>query len=250
MAGWRLAGSLVKLREQINARWPNRSKASDGTIGDTAHAATVSDHNPNAAGVVTAFDITHDPVNGVDIDRLSDMLAASRDPRIKYLIANGLILVPADFGWTWQPYSGADPHTNHLHVSVYGDYDNQAEWIIKDKGEDMITKEQYLEGADAVGTVYGKDFNYDPNRNVDELLQFLNGQAPTITREMEHALAGKLTGIKSVIGQNYNSPYVGKKVAIAYPQMVEFWLEQAKAIKDHSTSGPVTELKPGTYVVK
>lgn len=130
---WRLAGSLVKLRDQINAAYPNRSKMSDGTIGDTAHAATVSDHNPNADGVVTAFDITHDPAHGVDIDKLSDALTASRDPRIKYLIANNQILVPQDFGWVWQPYVGVDPHTSHLHVSVYGDYDNQAEWKITEE---------------------------------------------------------------------------------------------------------------------
>lgn len=139
---WRPAKSLVKLRDQINAAYPNRSKVSDGMIGDEAHRNMVSDHNPNSAGVVTAFDITHDPAHGLDIDKLSDVLAASRDPRIKYLIANGLILVPADYGWTWQPYSGDDPHTSHLHVSVYGDYDNTSEWKIG--GEDMpYTDAQY-----------------------------------------------------------------------------------------------------------
>lgn len=130
---YRVAGALIKLRDQINAAYPKRNKASDGTIGDAAHAAdTTSDHNPNADGVVCALDITHDPANGVDIDKLSDLLVDSRDPRIKYLIANGLILVPADYGWTWIEYDGVDPHTNHIHISVYGDYDNMKEWNIGD----------------------------------------------------------------------------------------------------------------------
>jgi hypothetical protein len=65
---WRPAKSLIQLRDQINQIAPNRSKASDGTIGDAAHASRASDHNPwvreGDAGVVTAIDITHDPDDG------------------------------------------------------------------------------------------------------------------------------------------------------------------------------------------
>jgi hypothetical protein len=39
-----------------------------------------------------------------------------------------------DYGWKWLPYAGSDPHTSHLHISVYGDYDNQSNWNI---GEEM-----------------------------------------------------------------------------------------------------------------
>ena len=67
---WRLARSLAVLRSQINDLSPNRSKISDGTIGNQEHASRVSDHNPNAAGVVTAMDITHDPQHGIDSEKL------------------------------------------------------------------------------------------------------------------------------------------------------------------------------------
>ncbi|EHR62623.1 hypothetical protein [Saccharomonospora cyanea] len=118
---WRVARSLLTLREQINDRYPNRNKASDGTIGDADHRNRTSDHNPwYGPGIVTALDITHDPANGVDIDRLTDELAASRDPRIKYVIANDLIMSGAGgpSPWTWREYYGANEHTRHFHLSV------------------------------------------------------------------------------------------------------------------------------------
>ncbi|MEU5693854.1 peptidoglycan-binding domain-containing protein [Actinosynnema sp. NPDC020468] len=126
----------------MNARYPNRSRASDGSIGDAAHAATGSDsdHNPWVGpGVVTALDITHDPANGIDIDRFSDELAASRDPRIKYLIANALILDsrPQFHPWQWMVYAGSNPHTKHLHVSVMADaglYDDARAWNLPSLG--------------------------------------------------------------------------------------------------------------------
>lgn len=121
---WRLAKSLETLRSQVNAASPQRSKASDGTIGDAAHASRSSDHNPwvkdGKTGVVTALDITHDPARGVDAGRLAESLIASRDKRIKYVISNGRIASGNDGPqpWAWRKYSGTNPHTLHVHVSV------------------------------------------------------------------------------------------------------------------------------------
>lgn len=124
---WRVARSLETLRAQFNQRYPNRSTASDGGIGDAAHATRDSDHNPwvgparDGRMLVTARDFTHDPGSGMDIDRITDELAASRDPRIKYLIANGLILDsrPGNNPWKWMPYRGSNAHTKHFHLSVH-----------------------------------------------------------------------------------------------------------------------------------
>lgn len=144
MSTWRVAHSLEKLRDQVNAAHPRRSKASDGTIGDAAHAATVSDHNPDRYGIVRALDITHDPVGTSAADRLdahalADVLVASRDPRIKYVISRGRIARSYAKGtikpYTWAPYTGADPHTSHAHVSVVDDSraDSTAAWQIAPK---------------------------------------------------------------------------------------------------------------------
>ncbi len=133
---WRAANSLITLRNQLNALYPGRSKASDGTIGDAAHQAGPSDHNPNREGVVTALDITHDPAHGLSIQVLADRLVANKDQRIKYIICNRRIWEPS-IGWT--TYDGDNPHQNHLHLSVLWPLgDNSQEWkLSQEKGEYM-----------------------------------------------------------------------------------------------------------------
>lgn len=124
----RLARSLESLRAQVNDCYPGRSKKSDGWIGDPAHAARTSDHNPNKAGVVTALDITHDPSGGLDAGKLAEILRASGDPRIKYIISNRRI---ANSGKPWRKYTGSNPHTMHVHVSVVTSaklYDDASDW--------------------------------------------------------------------------------------------------------------------------
>jgi peptidoglycan hydrolase-like protein with peptidoglycan-binding domain len=122
-----LAESLDRFRAQLNALAPNRSKASDGTIGDQAHASRASDHNPRwiaGANLVTAFDATHDPANGLDCQRLALSLQRARDSRIQYVIWARRIMSGAagPEPWAWRPYKGANPHTRHLPVSVVGDH--------------------------------------------------------------------------------------------------------------------------------
>jgi hypothetical protein len=131
---YRLAKSLETFRAQANAQWPSRSKASDGWIGDSAHASRSSDHNPwvkdGTTGVVTAFDLTNDPTHGVDDERIANSIKI--DPRVKYLIWNRQIWNPAK-GLSWRPYSGKNPHTKHLHISVRSEkkfYDSTAPWLL------------------------------------------------------------------------------------------------------------------------
>lgn len=117
---WRLAASLDGLRKQINALSPNRSKVSDGTIGDTAHSNRKSDHNPDGDGIVRALDITHDPAHGIHSHKLALALVESRDPRISYIISNGKIVSGASGKqpWVWRNYTGKNPHNHHVHISV------------------------------------------------------------------------------------------------------------------------------------
>jgi hypothetical protein len=133
VAAARITKSLDKLRGQVNAFAPKRSKASDGWIGDSKHSMRKSDHNPEPDGTVDALDITHDPKNGVDIQKLCDAIIASRDKRVSYLICNGKI-ISGNGGpqpWVKRKYNGANKHTQHLHVSVLDKHqDDTTDWDI------------------------------------------------------------------------------------------------------------------------
>lgn len=112
--GWYLAPSLIALVNECDARWPARSKLSDGSIGNAEHAARASDHNPDraAGGVVRAVDITS---KGIDVDAL--LAATVGDGRVWYVIWNRRIC-SVTHGWTWLPYTGPSPHTEHVHISI------------------------------------------------------------------------------------------------------------------------------------
>lgn len=128
MASWRLAKGLIKLREQINERWPNRSKISDGSVADARHlAAGTSDHIPNAQGVVTAIDVTKDETNGPNT--LAITQALTQDSRVKYLIYNRRIW-KARTG-IWEPYHGENAHDHHWHLSIKADLaDDEHTWAL------------------------------------------------------------------------------------------------------------------------
>lgn len=130
---WRLARSLETLLDEVNQRWPNRSKVSDGTVGDLAHSNRKSDHNPNGADVVRALDIT---AKGIDAARYAERIRLAGlegHPALRagaYVIFNGRAAYASN-GWQWRRYTGPNPHTSHIHVSVGRDasaYDNRTRW--------------------------------------------------------------------------------------------------------------------------
>lgn len=132
----RQARSLDVLLAEINARAPRRSKASDGGLGDQAHASRTSDHNPNAAGVWTAYDFTDDPAGGLDGSQLAQLLKdrLGTHPALKsgaYIIHNARICSFDRRGEGWRQYTGANDHTKHVHLSVSADpagYDSVRPW--------------------------------------------------------------------------------------------------------------------------
>ena len=127
---WHLAPSLAQLRREINTRWPSRDKTSDGTIGDAAHSARASDHNPNSRGSVNAIDIDED---GIDSWGLVALLIT--DPRVYYVIYEGRIW-QRKHGFVPRPYTGINAHRQHIHVSIFQSVaaeQNSAPW-----GVDMI----------------------------------------------------------------------------------------------------------------
>ena len=121
----RLVAAGVQLRKQIDKRWPSRSRRSDGWIGDSAHAARRSDHNPDARGWVHAIDIDADldKSDPKAAQRLADQIVAYArsglpgSDRIKYVVWNNRI-ASGTYKNTWWEWRGSGyGHTHHIHVS-------------------------------------------------------------------------------------------------------------------------------------
>lgn len=133
---WRNCKASETLRAAVDAKWPKRDRASDGTIGDAAHATRSSDHNPwvvlNGVGIVRARDIDRDGISAAWLAEKLRKLGAAGDPRLAgggYVIYNRRI-TSADFK-TWRVYTGSNPHTSHVHVSFSlnrAGYDSAAAW--------------------------------------------------------------------------------------------------------------------------
>ena len=111
-----------QLRLQVDDAFSNRSRSSDGWLGDTRHSSRTSDHNPDSNGIVRAIDISRNLSGAKEPDIMPDLadqirLCAKRgDKRIAYVIFNGKISSAKSL-WRWRAYKGINPHTKHCHVS-------------------------------------------------------------------------------------------------------------------------------------
>ncbi len=115
--GWKLAPALIALEAEADRLAPERRRTSDGSIGDAAHAARKSNHNPDG-GYVDALDISHDPENGMDIHAHVRAWVARLDPRLEEVISNGRIWTYERRAEGWRPYKGQNMHTLHAHITV------------------------------------------------------------------------------------------------------------------------------------
>ncbi|XVV17239.1 peptidoglycan-binding domain-containing protein [Actinoplanes sp. CA-131856] len=111
-ASWHLARSLARLRAEIDQKWPNRDRTSDGSIGDQDHLERGSDHNPNGRRSVNAIDTDKDGISPMTL-----VNAVKRHPACNYVIWNRLIYSRSR-GFRPHRYKGANPHTHHIHVSI------------------------------------------------------------------------------------------------------------------------------------
>jgi hypothetical protein len=121
----RLVAAGVKLRKQVDRRWPKRDRRSDGWIGDRAHQARKSDHNPDSKGFVHALDIDADldKNDPKAAQRLANQLVAyakSGKPgadRIKYVVFNDRIASGTYKNTYWEWRGSGYGHMHHIHVS-------------------------------------------------------------------------------------------------------------------------------------
>lgn len=112
--GWKLSPNLQIRHDMILAVYPHMVI---GEIGDQAHLAEHSDHNKDARDIVHAEDVMTetDTANaGAAAHILAWLLSDTTD--LQYLIHDRIEYQRSN-GFKPQPYTGSDPHTNHIHVS-------------------------------------------------------------------------------------------------------------------------------------
>jgi len=117
--------AAIAVLRQATALRPKRKKASDGLLPSAAHIkqSPTSDHNTGYA-----VDLTHDPESGVDCSDIFEKL--KEDKRVKYLIFNKKIWSKDKARLGNRPYTGSNPHTKHLHISINdGCGDDTSPWF-------------------------------------------------------------------------------------------------------------------------
>jgi len=121
---WRNSRAIDAQIAETKAAFPN-THTLYFTIGDTAHAARKSDHNPDENGIVHAVDTTQNQSNADKTvpQAVVDALIRVKDPRTKYIIWNKRIMAgnAGPSPWVWRPYHGVNTHEHHCHHSVFGD---------------------------------------------------------------------------------------------------------------------------------
>lgn len=123
---WTAAPALLAILADADRVAPGRSHASDGTIGDPAHAASKSDHNPDFRGIVHACDVTNDPGHGMDTWHWAQVIAGrmmlGQETRVEYLVSfdgNVDVIFHPSVSLAWrQNGSAKQEHRSHLHVSI------------------------------------------------------------------------------------------------------------------------------------
>jgi peptidoglycan hydrolase-like protein with peptidoglycan-binding domain len=149
---WRVAQSLLTLRAEVDRKFPDRERTSDGTIGDESHAlkGKGSDHNPwvkdsRGVGVVRALDVdagpgkfptrAEDTVGDIvsEVARLAGKAGHSALADGGYVIYEGKIAsATSSPPWEWRTHTG-DSHESHPHISVgrkVAAFDSKEPWGI------------------------------------------------------------------------------------------------------------------------
>ncbi len=140
---WTAVPNLVEGRDQANKRFPLRRKSAEGMVGDLAHQASSSSHNPDLTGKpeyrdgdakdeVRAwdFDAVLNSADGVTMEDVVQMLVkrlrAGDLWHIRYIIYNKRIWHRRD-GFVTRQYTGSDPHTSHAHIN--SDFTQEADEV-------------------------------------------------------------------------------------------------------------------------
>lgn len=203
--------NIINFAAQMDRRWPNRDHTSDGWIGDAAHQAETSGHNPDdTAGSKPAWDgdaDTKQEVRAYDAD--SDLREAGSNMQMvvdhliklpgfssvcRYLIYNHYWWHYSD-GFTKKPYSGASAHEEHLHYegawSDAADENGTFDFRLDEVGVNMdwtdkpwsATAVRPISVADALQSTYNN------TANVPTLIATVSSLSATLAQVLANVVA-------------------------------------------------------------
>lgn len=135
----KLCAAGETLRDQVNKRWVSRDKASDGWIGDAAHASRDgwgtngkgSYHNQDPRGIVHAIDLDEDFLGkgkGQEVamqfaEELAAYCRAGKDGgRIAHIVYEGQVASATSDNWHFR--GSGYSHFQHIHISFTNRADN------------------------------------------------------------------------------------------------------------------------------
>lgn len=217
MSNWILTKGLSNLRDQVNEAFPDRDKASDGTIGDAAHQAETSGHNPDdTAGSKAEWNGDSDntpEVRAWDMD--SDLRATPATAQqvvdhvrglnnveavLRYIIYNRKIY-KAENDWKAEAYTGPSAHTEHIHFS--GAYSQAADnnTSFNFRLEEIPVALTAADKAWILGTVVDavEAAVWNHTENVDDYDRRAGGDLAHI-EERRAAMEGNLTASVNTVG--------------------------------------------------
>lgn len=236
----RPAKCLPVLYAQLDAAYPKRKHTLDYYKGDAAHAARKSDHNPDPRGIIHAYDVTHDPANGCDVQALADAIVESRDPRVSYMIHNRRIVNSHVDPWVWRPYTTGDPHLGHLHVSALTGplEDDTRPWQIKVGVKPVVpTSTSKPDSQPNYRSLVGGFFSSDPfNTQVNTSIRTNNPGAINDSAAWVKAYPGYVGGkVTSMSGSSPNSTAIFETpeqgVALYYELLKRYRAAGAKTVE-------------------
>lgn len=110
MARAYLAPSLDRLFGEINSRWPNRDRRTDGWYNPTSGSYG---HTRQERGLVHAIDVDSDGING-------DWIVKSiyKGGNVLWYVIWNRRIYSRNTGFRSEAYYGVSPHTDHLHIEV------------------------------------------------------------------------------------------------------------------------------------
>lgn len=200
---------LTSITDEANRIAPGRRKSSDGMLGDAAHRASGGDHNPDAAGVVHAVDISQSmpgtpywepqfgqfDVHQKQRDIAAEYIAAAesvRSARWPWLHDTGGYMVGFDgrvdvifdptvsLGWR-QNGSAKTEHNQHGHFSIAHNArsENDTQPIFgTTTEEDMTTEAEVRKIVDEIVHEYAIKINQNTRTIVDQAVQRIGNYFP------------------------------------------------------------------------